>query len=45
MFSLQWNIENIVAPLLVSVVATILAEVFIQMVEHLKKPQAIPHRK
>lgn len=38
MFSLQWNIENIVAPLLVSVVATILAEVFIQMVEHLKKP-------
>ena len=27
MFSLQWNIENIIAPLLVSVVATILAEV------------------
>lgn len=38
MFSLQWNIENIIAPLLVSVVATILAEVFVHSVEHLKKP-------
>ena len=36
MFSLQWNIENIIAPLLVSVVATILAEVFVHSVEHLK---------
>ena len=38
MFSLQWNIENIIAPLFVSVVATILAEVFVHSVEHLKKP-------
>ena len=36
MFSLQWNIENIIAPLFVSVVATILAEVFVHSVEHLK---------
>lgn len=39
MFSLQWNIENIVVPLLVSVIAAILAEVFVQIIEHIKKPQ------
>ena len=38
MFSLQWNIENIIASLFVSVFATILAEVFVHSVEHLKKP-------
>ena len=38
MFSLQWNIEQIVTPLLVSVFSTIICEVFVLIVEHIKKP-------
>lgn len=37
MFSLQWNIENIVAPLVIGVVVTIFSEFFVQYVEHIKK--------
>ncbi|EOS54857.1 hypothetical protein C814_03350 [Anaerotruncus sp. G3(2012)] len=38
MFSLQWNIENIIAPLFVTMAGAILCEVFRCFVEHIKKP-------
>jgi len=38
MFSLQWNIENIFAPLFVTIAGAILCEVFRCFVEHIKKP-------
>ena len=38
MFSLQWNIENIIAPLFVTIVGAILCGVFRCFVEHIKKP-------
>lgn len=37
MFSLQWYIENIIAPLFVGSILIVLAYFFDQMVEHLKK--------
>ncbi len=37
MFSLQWYIENIIAPLFVGSILIVLAYFFGQMVEHLKK--------
>lgn len=37
MFSLQWYIENIIAPLFVGSILIVLTYFFGQMVEHLKK--------
>lgn len=38
MFTLQWNMENIIAPIFVGVVLTIFGVVFEHFVECFKKP-------
>lgn len=38
MFTLQWNMENFIAPLAVVLSAEILTWGFVQIVEHIKKP-------
>lgn len=38
MFTLQWNIEHVFAPLAVVIIADFLRWVFVQSAEHIKKP-------
>jgi len=38
LFTLQWNIENLIAPIFVNLVGAILMWFFVQLVEHIKKP-------
>lgn len=38
MFTSQWNIEHVFAPLVVVIIADFLRWVFVQVAEHIKKP-------
>ena len=38
LFALQWNIENLIAPIICSLISNIMMWFFVQLVEHIKKP-------
>ena len=37
MFTLKWILENLIAPLVVALIVGILKQIFVQIVEHIKK--------